>query len=77
MKILKAGKTLNESQTMYFICYKCGCEYSCETTEPICKKFTDKDPYTHYGTFYECNCPNCNNSNIGMNYPEYLKIKNG
>lgn len=69
MKILKEGKTLNKSQTMYFICHKCDCEYSCETTESICEEFT---AYTHHGTYYKCNCPNCNNSNIGLTYRNYL-----
>lgn len=71
MKILKPGKTLKKSQTIYFICYHCDCEYSCETTEPICRK-------CEYGIVsYKCFCPNCNRFNIGMDYQQYLKNKNG
>lgn len=73
MKILKEGKKLKDSQTLYFICYYCGCEYSCETSEKSCHKKIDDDEFTHYGAFYVCDCPNCNAPNIGMTRQEYLE----
>ena len=73
MQILKPGKAINQSQTLYFICYNCGCEYSCNSNERNCHKKIDNDEYTHYGVFYTYNCPNCNVQNIGMTPQKYLE----
>ena len=73
MKILKDGKAINQSQTLYFICCYCGCEYSCNTNERNCHKKIDNDEYTHDGIFYTYDCPNCNVENIGMTIQEYLE----
>ena len=73
MKILKDRKKLKDIQTLYFVCYNCGCEYSCNSNERNCHKKIDNDEYTHYGVFYTYNCPNCNVQNIGMTQQEYLE----
>ena len=74
MKILKEGKKVKDIQTLYFICYYCGCEYSCETSEKRCHRRVVEDVYIRYRTYYTYDCPNCNVQNIGMTIQEYLEL---
>ena len=77
MEIIKHGKN-PDNEMMYFICPKCGCEFS--ERKGYCKHEVISNPMdcSEWADIYEQNCPDCDTSVNGMTYKKYAnktKIK--
>lgn len=72
MEIIMHGKN-PDNEMMYFICPKCGCEFS--EKRRYCKHDVICNPmdYSDWADVWTQNCPDCGDSVNGMNYKKYSK----